>query len=65
MQLFTIGLFMLNQDGTLQLDGQGNPIPTDQNGVNNLTKVFTGWSFCSTIGQACPNAQQGIKQYES
>ena len=28
MQLFTVGLFMLNQDGTLQLDGSGNPIPT-------------------------------------
>jgi hypothetical protein len=64
MQLFTIGLFMLNQDGTLQLDGQGNPIPTyDQTGVNNLTKVFTGWSFCSSIGQTCPNAQLGITNY--
>ena len=64
MQLFTIGLFMLNQDGTLQLDGQGNPIPTyDQNGVNNLTKVFTGWSLCSSLGQVCPNAQVGIQNY--
>ena len=64
MQLFTIGLYMLNQDGTLQLDGQGNPIPTyDQSGVNNLTKVFTGWSFCSTIGQTCPNAELGIANY--
>jgi uncharacterized protein (DUF1800 family) len=64
MQLFTVGLFMLNQDGTLQLDGQGNPIPTyDQNGVNNLTKVLTGWSFCSTVGATCPNAQSGIQNY--
>ena len=28
VQLFSVGLFMLNQDGTLQLDGTGNPIPT-------------------------------------
>ena len=64
MQLFTVGLYMLNQDGTLQLDGSNNPIPTyDQNGVNNLTKVFTGWSFCSSIGQTCPNAQVGIQNY--
>ena len=28
MQLFTIGLDLLNDDGTLQLDGSGNPIPT-------------------------------------
>ncbi len=63
MQLFTVGLFMLNQDGTLQLDGQGNPIPTyDQNVVNNLTKVFTGWSFCQTSG-TCPNVTVGTVNY--
>ena len=28
MQLFTIGLNQLNQDGTPQLDGSGNPIPS-------------------------------------
>src|SRR4029079_4794206 len=40
MQLFTIGLFMLNQDGTQQMSG-GFPVPTyDQNVVTNLTKVF-------------------------
>jgi uncharacterized protein (DUF1800 family) len=56
MQLFNIGLFMLNPDGTLQLDGQGNPISTyDQNVVNNLTKVFTGWRDCRTQGASCPN----------
>ena len=55
MQLFSIGLFMLNPDGTLQLDGTGNPIPTyDQSGVNNLTKVLTGWTFCQTPA-SCPN----------
>jgi len=43
MQLFTIGLFMLNNDGSLQLDDQGNPIPTyDNDDINNLAKVFTG-----------------------
>jgi uncharacterized protein (DUF1800 family) len=55
-QLFTIGLFMLNQDGTLQSDGTG-PIPSyDQNVVNNLTKVLTGWQRCnSTTVGVCPN----------
>lgn len=58
-QLFTIGLFMLNQDGTLQLDGSNNPIPTyDQNVVNNFTKVLTGWNFCQTPG-TCPNVVVG------
>lgn len=54
-QLFTVGLFMLNQDGTLQLDGQNNPIPTyTQNTVNDFTKVLTGWRFCSQAGANCP-----------
>jgi len=60
-QLFTIGLFMLNQDGTLQLDGNGQPIPTyDQEGVNNFTKVLTGWNFCNN---GCPNSAVGVVNY--
>ena len=63
MQLFTIGLFMLNQDGTLQMSG-GNPIPTyDQNGVNNLTKVLTGWTFCNAGLNPCPNAVPATVDY--
>lgn len=63
MQLFTIGLFMLNQDGTLQLDGNNNPIPTyDQNGVNNLTKVLTGWTFCQNQ-TFCPNLALGTVNF--
>ena len=62
LQLFTIGLFMLNQDGTLQLDGSGNPIPTyDQDTVNNFTKVLTGWNFCNT---GCPNSTLGAPNYK-
>lgn len=62
LQLFTIGLFMLNQDGTRQLDSNDNPIPTyDQNTVNNFTKVFTGWSFCNT---GCPNSTPGSPNYK-
>lgn len=62
LQLFTIGLFLLNQDGTRQLDGDGNPIPTyDQSTVNNFTKVFTGWSFCNT---GCPNSTTGAPNYK-
>lgn len=59
LQLFNIGLFMLNPDGTLQLDGQGDPIPTyDQNTVNNFTKVFTGWRDCrpADFNASCPDA---------
>jgi uncharacterized protein (DUF1800 family) len=55
LQLFSVGLYMLNQDGTLMLDGQGNRIPTyDQEKINQFTKVFTGWTQCTNA--SCPNA---------
>lgn len=51
MQLFTIGLFELNQDGTLQLDSNGNPIPTyDQSTIQNFAKVYTGWTYPTKPG---------------
>jgi len=46
MQLFSIGLWMLNPDGTRQTDGQGNFIPTYNNTtITNFARVFTGMSF--------------------
>ncbi|MBY0582242.1 MAG: DUF1800 domain-containing protein [Sphingomonas sp.] len=42
MQLFSIGLYQLNMDGTLKMSG-GNPIETySQNDVSQLARVFTG-----------------------
>lgn len=63
LQLFSIGLFMLNQDGTLQRDAQNNPIPSyTQETVNNFTKVFTGWTFCQNPS-LCAGASSGILNY--
>jgi uncharacterized protein (DUF1800 family) len=46
MQLFTIGLWQLNDDGSQKLDGMGQPIPTYSNlDVTGLAKVFTGFSW--------------------
>jgi uncharacterized protein (DUF1800 family) len=46
MQLFSIGLYRLNLDGTLSLDGEGFPVPTySQSAVTGLAAVFTGWNF--------------------
>lgn len=43
MQLFSIGLFELNQDGTRKTDTQGNWIPTyDNNDIKEFAKIFTG-----------------------
>ncbi|WP_022694472.1 DUF1800 domain-containing protein [Ponticaulis koreensis] len=45
MQLFTIGLIELNNDGTPRLDGNGQPIETYTNDdVTGLARVFTGLS---------------------
>ena len=54
LQLFTTGLYELNEDGTQKLSN-GNPIPTyDQDKVNQFTKVFTGWTTCENTA-LCPN----------
>ncbi|HJZ82385.1 MAG TPA: DUF1800 family protein [Pyrinomonadaceae bacterium] len=46
MQLFSIGVDTLNQDGTQVLDAQGNRVPTyDQTTITNLARVFTGWDL--------------------
>jgi len=51
MQLFTIGLSQLNQDGTLQLDSSGNPIPNyDETIIQNFAKVYTGWTYSTKPG---------------
>ena len=46
MQLFTIGLHQLNQDGTPVLDTSGNLIPTyTQTDVAQVALAFTGWTY--------------------
>lgn len=63
LQLFSIGLFMLNQDGTIQRDANNNPIPTySQETINNFSKVFTGWTFCNNAG--CPNGIPGVVNFK-
>jgi len=43
MQLFSIGLFELNPDGSKKKDDEGNEIPTyDINDIKEFAKVFTG-----------------------
>jgi len=53
MQLFTIGLYELNADGTLRLDANNNPIETyGQSDITNLARVFTGydWDYLANGG---------------
>ena len=51
MQLFTIGLVMLNPDGSPQLDGNGNPVPTfDEAQVQAFARAYTGWTYAASNG---------------
>lgn len=46
MQLFSIGLFELNIDGSLRLDANGRVIPTyDNDDIREMAKIFTGFSW--------------------
>lgn len=46
MQLFSIGLFLLEPDGSFVLDGSGQPIPTyDIEDITEYAKIFTGLGF--------------------
>ena len=45
MQLFTIGLLQLNQDGSVKLVN-GAPVETyTQDDITGLARIFTGWDF--------------------
>lgn len=51
MQLFTIGLLELNQDGSLKLDANGATMPTYTNeDIQELSKVFTGLAGSPAAG---------------
>jgi uncharacterized protein (DUF1800 family) len=62
MQLFTIGLFELNMDGTRKVDGDGNHIPTYNNkDIEELAKVFTGLGIGKNLpGMGEPSFGNGL-----
>jgi len=46
LQLFSLGVWELNLDGTLLRDAAGNPIPTyAQDTIEGFAHVFTGWTY--------------------
>ena len=51
MQLFNLGLNLINQDGTLKLDANNNPIPTyNETQVQAFARAFTGWTYANADG---------------
>ena len=63
MQLFTIGLWQLNEDGTFKYDANGKLIPTYTNeNIAEFAKVFTGLDkpekFVYVNSQVYPNYEE-------
>ncbi len=57
MQLFTLGVNLLNADGSLQLDSAGQPIPTySQADVVSFSRALTGWTYPPKPGRSTPTA---------
>jgi uncharacterized protein (DUF1800 family) len=51
LQLFSVGTYLLNPDGTTQLDASGKARFTyDQAAVKGFSRVFTGWTYPTVAG---------------
>ena len=56
LQLFSVGTYLLNADGTQQLDAAGKPRFTyEQAEVKGFSRVFTGWTFPTVAGAVARN----------
>ena len=68
MQLFTIGLWQLNNNGTRKLDSQGQFIATyTNNDITELARVFTGLTFGDASGFSSTNGdyKQPMKMWDA
>jgi uncharacterized protein (DUF1800 family) len=64
MQLFSMGLNLLNPDGTSQLDSSGNPIPTyTQAQVQAFARAYTGWTYATSSGGSPTSFPNGTANY--
>ena len=64
MQLFGTGINMLNQDGSLQLDSNGNPIPVySQAQVQYFARAYTGWTYATASGGSPKSFPNGAANY--
>lgn len=66
MQLFTTGIDRLNEDGTLELDSSGNPIPVyTQDQVQAFARAYTGWTYAEADGAAPTKFPNYTANYDS
>ena len=68
MQLFSIGLFELNDDGSLRYDADGEVIPTyDSDDIREYAKIFTGLSYSGPnawFGRWRPYFREPMQMFE-
>ena len=51
LQLFSVGTYLLNSDGTRQVDGTGKPLFTyGEAEIKGFARVFTGWTYPTLSG---------------
>ncbi|MEO7743591.1 MAG: DUF1800 family protein [Usitatibacter sp.] len=56
LQLFSVGTYLLNADGSRALDASGKPRFTyEQAEVKGFSRVFTGWTFPTVAGATARN----------
>jgi uncharacterized protein (DUF1800 family) len=66
LQLFTTGLFMLNQDGSLQLDASNNPIPVyTEAQVQAFARAYTGWTYAPPAGTSLTKFPNNTPNYDA
>jgi uncharacterized protein (DUF1800 family) len=64
MQLFSVGLEELNDNGSVMTDMAGNPIPTyDQNTIKEFAKVFTGYTYADPANPTAPATKKNAAYY--
>ena len=64
MQLFSMGLFLLNPDGTPQVDGSGNMTPAyTQDQVQAFARAYTGWTYATATGGSATKFPNGTANY--
>jgi uncharacterized protein (DUF1800 family) len=65
MQLFTAGLYLLNADGSLQLDGQGMPQPVyTEAQVQAYARALTGWTYADPTGAVPTSFPNGVPNFD-
>jgi uncharacterized protein (DUF1800 family) len=65
MQLFTTGLYLLNADGRLQLDGKGMPQPVySEAQVQAYARALTGWTYANPTGGVPTSFPNGVPNFD-